>query len=142
LLTEFGAVWIGMTGEAGPIESHIRSIKVFNHERRLSCPTYAIGVMTLRTCHRAVFALQGEAGQRVIEPIPLARPADQFEFPTGMLRVAANTIPFAIAAFNNFRVVAFAVVETFSYLHMTRQTFEIRPACGHGVAIRTSQHAF
>jgi hypothetical protein len=76
LLTELGAVWIGVTREAGLIQPHIRSIKVFDHDRGLPRPAYAIGVMTLRTCHRAVFALQGKAGLSVIEPIPLARPAN------------------------------------------------------------------
>ena len=137
VLSELAFVRIGVAGEAILREAEERFAGIFVFDQGAVAGLHILRDMTLRTRDVCVFAVEGVAGQLVVELLLRWLPVDQGEIDTVVFEMAAHTI-FAVGIFHGeARVISATCGEMLRNLLVALETFECRGAGAELVAGRT-----
>jgi hypothetical protein len=78
----------------------------------------------------------------MIELVDTGRPSNQVEVTARMLSMTPGTVLSGALWINGPRMIALIVIQTITYLHMARETLELRSAYRERVTGRASQESF
>ena len=141
VLSELALVRISVAGEAILREAKERFAGIFVFDQGAVAGLHLLWCVTLRTRDVCVFAIEGVAGQLVIELLLRWLPVDEREIETVVFEMAAHAI-FAVGIFHGeSRVISATCGEMLRNLLVALETFERRGTGAELVAGRTLRRA-